>query len=180
MISKPVFGSTRYKRGFTIIELLVVFGIIGILVSITLITLNSTRTKTRDVTRLAEMRSTKQALDLYYIDHKQYPNQDGDGCGGWDVGNQAHPFFNGQGMDQYFNNKKAPIEQYQTDDCSGYRYYRYAAGDYGCPVERGAFYVVGVGNMETSGNPFPGSPGFSCPGRNWQDEFDWVTGAFEN
>ena len=33
--------------------------------------------------------------------------------------------------------------------------------------------------METSGNPHPNSPGWICPSRNWQDEFDWVTGAFE-
>ena len=169
-----------HRAGFTIIELLVVIGIIGMLSSTLLFAMESSRQKSRDVVRLSEMRSVRQALELYFTQNKQYPGTDGDGCGGWDVGNAAHPLFSGQGMDQFFNNKIAPVERSQTEDCNGYRYYRYAAGDYGCPVARGAYYVVGVGNMETTGNPHPASPGWSCPGRNWQDEFDWVSGGYEN
>jgi len=31
--------------------------------------------------------------------------------------------------------------------------------------------------METSGRPHSDSPGWSCSGRDWQTEFDWVTGS---
>jgi prepilin-type N-terminal cleavage/methylation domain-containing protein len=61
----------------------------------------------------------------------------------------------------------------------GYQYY--AAGTNGCPAARGNYYVLGVKTMETvsAGAVYPGSPGFSCPGKDWQTSFSWVTGKFE-
>lgn len=64
--------------------------------------------------------------------------------------------------------------------CYGYNYYVYNAGSYGCDAAKGNFYVLGVRDMETSANPYPTSPGWSCPARDWQAEFDWVTGRFKN
>jgi len=77
--------------------------------------------------------------------------------------------------------KSVPKDPIGTGTCGGYtyRYYRYSAGSSGCDPARGAFFVLGVVDMETSGNPYPGSPGWKCPNRNWQNEFDWVIGGFE-
>jgi hypothetical protein len=61
-----------------------------------------------------------------------------------------------------------------------YYYYRYSAGSSGCDPNRGAFYVLGINDMEGGETPHLSSPGWSCPSRNWQVEFDWVTGKFEN
>ena len=72
-----------------------------------------------------------------------------------------------------------PRDPNATGNCNGYRYYRYGAGGYGCDSNRGNYYVLGVTDMETSGNPHPASQGWSCSGRNWQSEMEWVTGGFE-
>lgn len=167
------------KKGFTLIELLVVIAIIGLLASITLASLESARTKARDAKRFGDMRNVIVALDMYYDENGQYPITDSDGCGGWDIGNTEHQLLNRSG--QTLNAMPDPPEDpTATGNCAGYRYYRYPAGYQNCPTERGAFYVLGITDTETSGRPHPTSPGWSCPTRNWQNEFDWVVGKFEH
>lgn len=53
-------------RGFTLIELLVVIAIIGVLASIVLASLNTARRKSRDARRLADIKQTQLALELYF------------------------------------------------------------------------------------------------------------------
>jgi len=164
------------KKGFTLIELLVVISIIGLLSSIVLASLNVARIKARDAVRLSDMKSIQLALELYYDSYGRYPSSDLDGCGGWDIGNQDFVLLNGK-IDPFVGGKIRDATA--TGGCFGYRYYRYYAGYAGCPVSEGAFFVLGVVDMEGSDRPHPNSPGWSCSGRNWQNEFDWVTGGFE-
>lgn len=164
-----------HKKGFTLIELLVVIAIIGILSSIVLASLNSARTKARDAKRLTDMKQILIALELHFNENGQYPVSDFDGCGGWDTGNKSFPFLSNISTNAISN----PPEDTTTGNCTGYRYYRYGAGSYGCAAAEGAYYVFGVTDMESSGRPHPSSPGWSCPNRDWQNEFDWVTGGFE-
>ena len=62
-------------RGFTLIEVTLVLGIIGILTSLTLVALNVPfqLQKTRDGTRKADMRNVQLALELYRTDQGSYP-----------------------------------------------------------------------------------------------------------
>lgn len=169
------------QRGVTLVELALVMAIIGLLTSVILVSLSNARGKARDVVRVEEIQQVQKTLELYYLGHNQrYPTGDSDGCGTWDVGNATLPFLHSTGMEEFFGNKPLPTDTYYHDDCNGFRYYHYPAGSYGCPTGRGGFYVLGITDMETTGDPYPGSPGWSCPGRNFQDEFDWVTGSFEN
>lgn len=161
------------SKGFTLIELLVVIAIIGILSSVVLASLNTARGKARDAKRLSEMRQMQIALDLYYDNFGSYPDSDNAGCGGWDSSG------NGTFITALVSNKFLSahlLDPTTNDSCGNYAYYRYPAGYTGCTK---SFYVLGVRNMESSGNPHPTSVGWSCPSRNWQGEFEWVVGKYE-
>ncbi len=56
----------RGKAGFTLIELLVVIGIIGVLASVVLASLNTARRKSRDARRVSDMKQVQLALELYF------------------------------------------------------------------------------------------------------------------
>ena len=61
------------SRGFTLIELLVVVAIIGMLASVVIASLGSSRMKARDARRIADLNEIRTALELYYSDNNQYP-----------------------------------------------------------------------------------------------------------
>ena len=61
------------RSGFTIIELLVVLAVIGLLVSVTLVTIQSTRAKSRDVTREEHVKTLQNALALHVTNAQSYP-----------------------------------------------------------------------------------------------------------
>lgn len=169
-------GKQNIRLGFTLVELLVVVAIIGLLSTVAAVSLNQSRIKSRDTKRLADMRQIQNALALYYdANNGSLPWSDCDGCGCWDVGNKDHPLLGGSIAGVMGT---TPRDSTATGDCSGYFYYQYPAGSAGCDVSKGNFYVLGVADMETSPGVYPGSPGWSCPGRDWQAELQWVTGSF--
>lgn len=61
------------KRGFTLIEVLVVVAIIGILSSIVLASMSGARSKGRDAKRVADIKQLQLALQLYYDGSGYYP-----------------------------------------------------------------------------------------------------------
>ncbi len=165
------------KRGFTLIELLVVIAIIGLLSSIVLASLSTARKKARDAVRFSDIHQLQIALDLYFQTNGRYPDTDDlVSCGGWAVGNQSKPLLSGILNPTYLG---APLrDPTSTGNCGSYSYYRYPAGNAGCDPNRGAYYIIGV-NFETYPGVVPSSPGFSCPSRNWQLEFQYVVGKYE-
>lgn len=168
------------QKGFTIIELIVVIAIISLLSSIVVANVNGVRVKARDARRLAEMKQIQLALIMYFEKYGHYPYNTDNDCSGWDTGYDKsagdlsfiQPLIDG-GIMSY-----VPGDITSTSQCGGYRYYRYDGG-YSCDASRGAFFVLGTTDMETTGNPHPSSPGWNCPDRNWQNEFDWVVGGYE-
>ena len=61
------------KKGFTLIELMVVIAIIGLLASVVIASLNSARVKARDTRRISDLEQIRNALELYYNTNGNYP-----------------------------------------------------------------------------------------------------------
>lgn len=171
------------QKSFTLIELLVVIAIIGLLASVILVSFANIRKQARDAIRLSDMKQIMIALELYRNEYGNYPIFDSDPCcGAWDQGPcDGDPFLSMLVWAGLFNEVPVDPRWGPTTDCNyGYAYIRLCAGCFGCDASLGEYYILGVRDMESSGNPHPASPGFSCLGHNWQWEFDWVTGEFQN
>jgi general secretion pathway protein G len=175
----PNFGVTPKGGGFTLIELLVVVAIISLLSSVVLASLNTARAKARDTRRLSDMRQIQNALELYYDKYGAYPGNVDNDNGGWDTGcfGVGDSFISSLEIDGFIS--KTPCDPSFSSQNGGYSYYRYSAGYSGCSVLQGAFFILGIRDVEGISGTHPSSPGFSCPARNWQAEFEWVTGKFE-
>lgn len=158
---------------------MVVIAIIGLLSSIVLASLSEARKKARDAKRLADAAQIINALELYNSTYNTYPGNTDNDCGGWDTGNTTAGDVFITPLQTSNSISKVPMDSIGSGTCSGYRYYRYSAGSNGCNINNGAFFVLGISDMETSAGIYPTSPGWSCSGRNWQSEFDWVVGKFE-
>lgn len=61
------------KKGLTLVELLVVMAIIGILAVIGLGQFSATRRRARDSVRKADLDNIAKAIQLYYVDHEDFP-----------------------------------------------------------------------------------------------------------
>jgi general secretion pathway protein G len=63
----------RSQTGFTLIELLVVIAIIGVLASIVVASLSSSREAARDTRRVADMNALRTAIEVYRSANGTYP-----------------------------------------------------------------------------------------------------------
>lgn len=67
----------QHKKSGVLAVILVIFIImlIGLLSTLAVIALNNARIKSRDATRISDIKQIQAALDLYYDDYKIYPNK---------------------------------------------------------------------------------------------------------
>ncbi|MCK9352427.1 MAG: type II secretion system protein [Candidatus Paceibacterota bacterium] len=181
--------SYHLSKGFTLIELLTVIAIIGLLSAIVVTSLTSARLKARDARRLNDVMQVKMALDLYFDTFHTYPALTGSNpaCNGWYT-SKDDVFMQPLITNKFLGAALKDPTQDGSSSCGNYAYYKFEAGEYGCPANKGDFYVLGVRTMETvtGSNIAPTSPGFKCPSRDFQidatlgKQFDWVMGKFEN
>ncbi len=71
----------KSSAGFTLIELLVVISIIGLLASVVLVSLTSSRAKARDAKRVGEMNQFSKAMELFFNERFSYPTTTGVAAG---------------------------------------------------------------------------------------------------
>lgn len=64
-------------RGFTLIELIIVIAIIGVIASVIIASLDAARARSRDATRIAQLKEVEKALEHYYSDRGTYPTTGG-------------------------------------------------------------------------------------------------------
>ena len=63
------------KKGFTLIEMLIVIAIISILASVFLVGLRGFRGGAYDSRRMADLQRVQSYLEIYYTKYRQYPNE---------------------------------------------------------------------------------------------------------
>lgn len=161
--------------GFTLVELLVSIAIISMIVSTALSMIATAQRKGRDSKRMGDMNTIQKALEIYINDHLIYPDEDALS------GEEFEKSKNGEYFIQPLTNGDYVDGEVPSDPTNkGQTYYAYAKfpkGAYGC--DDSAFYVLGIRNMESTGNPHPQSPGWSCPDRDFQNDFEWVIGSYQ-
>jgi prepilin-type N-terminal cleavage/methylation domain-containing protein len=186
------------RKGFTIVELLIVIVIIAILAAITVVAYNGVLGRARDSQRLQDMSTIIKGLEIYKTQNGSYPAATFiAGASGWEVstnGTTATNFLSALTTGSP-SISKVPVDPTNKGDASTgtsltpsrgsnnfeYFYYKYAAGANGCDAARGEYYVLGISRMDTVpvNQSSSASPGFACSGgHDWLYEGAWVTGKF--
>lgn len=70
----------RARKGFSLIELLIVIGIIGLLATMAAVGVNVARAKARDAKRSADVAQLQKAMSLYATSQSRYPISVGTVC----------------------------------------------------------------------------------------------------
>ncbi|MFH1575783.1 MAG: type II secretion system protein [Candidatus Nealsonbacteria bacterium] len=125
---------TKKEKSFTLIELLVVIAIIGLLSSVVLVSMQSTRGKARDARRKSDLRQIVSAIELYYVDHEHYPKE-ADGANG-KVGE-------GAGLDAMLA-PYMPVAPYDPLGPGSATYNYYYDGMQSCRDENGSMKLIAV------------------------------------
>lgn len=61
------------KKGFTLVELLIVVAIIGVLATLLMVNFVGVRQRARDAQRKSDLRQIQSALEIYRSDNNSYP-----------------------------------------------------------------------------------------------------------
>jgi prepilin-type N-terminal cleavage/methylation domain-containing protein len=117
------------KKGFTIIELLIVVTIIVIISSLVLVGVRNAQVSARDGKRIADISQIKKSIASYYIDPQfskfppSTPNAVAQGCGNWQVGNReiAGGFLNDLVTGKYATVIPLEVGKIKNDPCT-YKY----------------------------------------------------------
>lgn len=109
---------SHFKKGFTLVELLVVISVIGVLSALLVANFVGVRERAGDASKKANLRQLKTALRLYYNDYQRYPAQSGvtfAGCGAAGTSNcsPGGEFSAGAGGTVYM--KQLPTDYFYYD-----------------------------------------------------------------
>jgi prepilin-type N-terminal cleavage/methylation domain-containing protein len=144
--------------GFSLIELLVVIGIIGVLAAYTMISSGRGKVQSRDVRRMDDARKIYDALQLYYTNLDSYPPDCSSGgyAGGCDAVDTPYATINADSsLDGQFVGFLSPefLGQSPVDPINDATHNYFYATDLEYPPGSGEFYHFLVGSrLEDAGN----------------------------
>lgn len=119
----------KFRKGFTLVELLVVMGILGVLVSLVAGNFRFSQIRGRDTQRKSDLKQIANALELFYSDYNQYPSsEDGYIMACYylqGVGGNKCDWGEGEFRDVYDNlsTKTVYLKTLPKDPSSAYSYY---------------------------------------------------------
>jgi len=156
MRSSEASAGSKPVRGFTLIELLVVIAIIGVLSSVVLASLNTTRLRAADARVRSDFNSIRLALQLYYDKNGVFPPNKTPCCGYPSLNNDFLSELSAEGF----------ISAVPRPPNSSYIYYYY---NYGANNEIGAVLVTNLVTQPPSTTGVAGSCRPWAPNANWCD-----------
>lgn len=104
------------SKGFTLIELLIVIAILGLLMSVVIVSVNFARAKARDAKRLADIDMLIKAINMYILDNNVIPGSS-DGGGKQISANCTSDLINDLVNGGYI--KESPTDPAENASCSG-------------------------------------------------------------
>lgn len=66
-------NSSFHRKGFTLVEMLIVIAIIAVLASVALVSVSGVRKAARDTKRVSDISKMQQQLEVYYSKNGKYP-----------------------------------------------------------------------------------------------------------
>lgn len=136
------------RKGFTIVELLIVIVVIGILATITIVAYSGVQTRARDSQRQSDVNAIVKAIELYYVDMGRYPGGSGSTVinSGWSTTADAswanlatllRPYLSDFPVDPI----STPGANIQTPVGYNYAYYSNTGGGY-CGTGANQMYIL--------------------------------------
>ena len=146
------------RKGFTLIEILIVVAIIAILASVVLVGLGPTQLAGRDARRLSDLHETQNGLELYFNKCGYYPGTSvASPCGAWAA------VSSWAGLTTSLTGAGLSIRQVPTDPKAGGTYW------YGTDATGGSYIVAalmeqGVGAQVFANYNAPATAGYTITG----------------
>jgi type II secretory pathway pseudopilin PulG len=173
MTPLPTPPARARRRALTLVELVVGLSVLAVLGAALVPRLRARAATARDLRRVADVAAIAAALERHRADLGAYPApRRCASAGGWDVS------YDGAFLPELVAaGYLGEVPRDPIDDASfHYRYYRYAAGAFGCEGEE-PFFVLGVRAFETPGFAERHAGGWRCGERDWSAELAHVVGG---
>lgn len=139
----------RTKSGFTIVELLIVIVVIGIIVSIGVVSYNGVQARAYDSRRVNDIAIIMKALSLYKIENGNFPaSQPNPGSSTWEISTDPG-FLSSLGSVVNGTTFRDPANA----STKSYWYRTFVAGDRACPPSLGPYYVIWARGMQAQSSP---------------------------